>query len=130
MWPTTRAAVSSSICRPAAARKPLSQPDRHQSLVLDRSAGTHAGGAFDGGGPDWCSPRDTTHFIRPVTAGRVSVTAVALNQGRTQQLWQVDIKDQAGRLVAHGELRLQNVGRNAGAPPLRPDRPPRRPSFR
>jgi uncharacterized protein (TIGR00369 family) len=52
---------------------------------------------------------NTTHFVRPLISGRVTVTAVALNQGRTQQLWQVDIKDQAGRLVAHGELRLQNV---------------------
>jgi uncharacterized protein (TIGR00369 family) len=52
---------------------------------------------------------NTTHFVRPLTSGRVTVTAVALNQGRTQQLWQVDIKDQAGRLIAHGELRLQNV---------------------
>jgi uncharacterized protein (TIGR00369 family) len=58
---------------------------------------------------------NTTHFVRPLTSGRVNVTAMALNQGRTQQLWQVDIKDQAGRLIAHGELRLQNVegpGRN------------------
>jgi acyl-coenzyme A thioesterase PaaI-like protein len=37
------------------------------------------------------------------------VVAVALNQGRTQQLWQVDITDGEGRLVAHGELRLQNI---------------------
>jgi uncharacterized protein (TIGR00369 family) len=52
---------------------------------------------------------NTTHFVRPLTSGQVTVTAVALAQGRTQQLWQVDIKDQAGRLIAHGELRLQNV---------------------
>jgi 1,4-dihydroxy-2-naphthoyl-CoA hydrolase len=57
---------------------------------------------------------NTTHFVRPLTSGRVTVTAAALNQGRTQQLWQDDIKDQAGRLVAHGELRLQNVARNTG----------------
>jgi uncharacterized protein (TIGR00369 family) len=56
---------------------------------------------------------NTTHFVRPLTSGRVTVTAVALNQGRTQQLWQVDIKDQAGRLIAHGELRLQNVENQA-----------------
>jgi uncharacterized protein (TIGR00369 family) len=56
---------------------------------------------------------NTTHFVRPLTSGRVTVTAVALNQGRTQQLWQVDIKDQAGRLIAHGELRLQNVEKRA-----------------
>jgi len=52
---------------------------------------------------------NTTHFLRPMTAGRVDVVAVALNQGRTQQLWQVDITDESGRLIAHGELRLQNV---------------------
>ncbi len=52
---------------------------------------------------------NTTHFLRPLTAGLVTVTAVALNQGRTQQLWQVDINDSEGRLVAHGELRLQNI---------------------
>ena len=52
---------------------------------------------------------NTTHFLRSVTSGRVNVEAVALSQGRTQQLWRVDITDESGRLVAHGELRLQNV---------------------
>jgi uncharacterized protein (TIGR00369 family) len=52
---------------------------------------------------------NTTHFLRPLTSGRVRVVAVALNQGRTQQLWQVNITDHDGRLVAHGELRLQNI---------------------
>ena len=52
---------------------------------------------------------NTTHFLRSLTAGRVSVEATALNQGRTQQLWQVNITDESGRLIAHGEVRLQNV---------------------
>jgi uncharacterized protein (TIGR00369 family) len=52
---------------------------------------------------------NTTHFLRSLTAGRVSVEAIALNQGRTQQLWQVNITDESGRLIAHGEVRLQNV---------------------
>ncbi len=52
---------------------------------------------------------NTTHFLRSLTAGRVLVDAVALNQGRSQQLWRVDITDESGRLVAHGELRLQNI---------------------
>jgi len=52
---------------------------------------------------------NTTHFLRSVTEGRVSVEATALSQGRTQQLWRVDITDESGRLVAHGEVRLQNV---------------------
>ena len=54
---------------------------------------------------------NTTNFLRPLTAGRVTVTATAVQQGRTQQLWQVDIVDEAGRLIATGQLRLQNVER-------------------
>jgi 1,4-dihydroxy-2-naphthoyl-CoA hydrolase len=32
---------------------------------------------------------NTTHFLRSVTEGRVTVKASALSQGRTQQLWRV-----------------------------------------
>jgi 1,4-dihydroxy-2-naphthoyl-CoA hydrolase len=52
---------------------------------------------------------NTTHFLRSLAAGRVDVEATALSQGRTQQLWRVDITDESGRLIAHGEVRLQNV---------------------
>jgi 1,4-dihydroxy-2-naphthoyl-CoA hydrolase len=52
---------------------------------------------------------NTTHFLRSATQGRVNVEATALSQGRTQQLWRVDITDESGRLIAHGEVRLQNV---------------------
>ena len=52
---------------------------------------------------------NTTHFLRSLTAGRVDVEAVALSQARTQQLWRVDITDESGRLIAHGEVRLQNI---------------------
>ena len=56
---------------------------------------------------------NTTHFLRSITAGRVRVEAVPLNQGRTQQLWRVDITDGTERLIAHGEVRLQNVAPSA-----------------
>ena len=52
---------------------------------------------------------NTTHFLRSVTSGLVRVEAAALNQGRTQQLWQVSVSDGSGKLVAHGEVRLQNL---------------------
>jgi uncharacterized protein (TIGR00369 family) len=52
---------------------------------------------------------NTTHFVRSMKSGRVSIEAVPLHQGRTQQLWKVDVTDENGRLVAHGELRLQNL---------------------
>jgi 1,4-dihydroxy-2-naphthoyl-CoA hydrolase len=57
---------------------------------------------------------NTTHFLRSRTDGRVKVDAMALYQGRTQQLWRVDVTDEGGRLVAHGEVRLQNVASEPG----------------
>jgi uncharacterized protein (TIGR00369 family) len=53
-----------------------------------------------------------TNFRRPMTAGRTDVTARPIQQGRTQQLWQVDVVDQPGRLIATGQARLQNVEPN------------------
>ncbi|HMK62929.1 MAG TPA: PaaI family thioesterase [Acidimicrobiales bacterium] len=52
---------------------------------------------------------NTTQFLRSITEGRLRVEAQALHQGRTQQLWVVEIIDARGRRIAHGELRLQNV---------------------
>jgi 1,4-dihydroxy-2-naphthoyl-CoA hydrolase len=52
---------------------------------------------------------NTTHFLRSLAAGSVGVEAVAVYQGRTHQLWRADVTDESGRLVAHGEVRLQNV---------------------
>jgi uncharacterized protein (TIGR00369 family) len=54
---------------------------------------------------------NTTNFLRPMVEGRVTVTATPVQQGRTQQLWQVDIVNAEGKLVAIGHLRLQNVDR-------------------
>jgi uncharacterized protein (TIGR00369 family) len=52
---------------------------------------------------------NNTSFLRPLTGGRVEVTAHPIQQGRTQQLWQVDVVDQADRLIATGQVRLANV---------------------
>ena len=57
---------------------------------------------------------NTTHFLRSVTAGRVLVEAEALHQGRSQQLWRADVRDDRDRLLAHGEVRLQNLDPGAG----------------
>lgn len=52
---------------------------------------------------------NTTHFLRSLSTGRVAVEAKALHQGRSQQLWRVEVTDETGRLVAYGDLRLQNL---------------------
>ena len=53
---------------------------------------------------------NATDFLRPTSAARVTVTAEALHQGRSQQLWDVVIADSATeKVLARGQLRLQNV---------------------
>ena len=77
--------------------------------VIEGSASIGASAAVQDEGKFAVGLTNTTHFLRPLTSGTVTVDAVALNQGRTQQLWRVDITDETGRLIAHGEVRLQNV---------------------
>ena len=53
---------------------------------------------------------NVTDFLRPHRSGRLEVVAVAVQQGRTQQLWQVDVRRvEDDKLVARGHVRLQNV---------------------
>jgi uncharacterized protein (TIGR00369 family) len=53
---------------------------------------------------------NSTDFLRPVTAGRLDVVAEPVQQGRTLQLWQVLLtRAEDGKLVARGQVRLQNV---------------------
>jgi uncharacterized protein (TIGR00369 family) len=53
---------------------------------------------------------NSTDFIRAMTEGRLDVLAEPVQQGRTQQLWQVQLtRATDGKLVARGQVRLQNV---------------------
>jgi 1,4-dihydroxy-2-naphthoyl-CoA hydrolase len=53
---------------------------------------------------------NNTNFLAQMTEGRVDVVATPVTQGRTQQLWNVEItRPTDGRLVATGQVRLQNI---------------------
>lgn len=53
---------------------------------------------------------NNTDFLRPLVAGRVRLVAEPIQQGATQQLWQVAItRAEDGKLMARGQVRLQNV---------------------
>jgi uncharacterized protein (TIGR00369 family) len=52
---------------------------------------------------------NSTDFLRSMTGGRVDVLAEPIIQGRVQQLWQVSISRDDGKLVARGQVRLQNI---------------------
>lgn len=51
-----------------------------------------------------------TDFIKATTDGVLLGKATPIHRGRTQQLWQVNVtRESDGKLVAQGQVRLQNV---------------------
>jgi uncharacterized protein (TIGR00369 family) len=50
-----------------------------------------------------------TDFYRAVTSGELTAVALPVHRGRSQQVWRVDITDDDNRLVAQGQVRLQNM---------------------
>jgi uncharacterized protein (TIGR00369 family) len=79
------------------------------ATAIESAASIGANAALRGQSQVAVGLTNTTHFLRSVASGTVRVEAVALSQGRSQQLWRVDIGDESGRLIAHGEVRLQNL---------------------
>jgi 1,4-dihydroxy-2-naphthoyl-CoA hydrolase len=63
----------------------------------------------DGGKGNVVGVANHTNFIRATREGVLTVTATPVQRGRRQQLWQVDVVDDADRLVARGEVRLANL---------------------
>ena len=72
------------------------------------------------GGMIWVTGRDpdgkvvgvnnNTDFYRAVRDGAMTSTAIPIHQGRSQQVWLIETyADADDRLVARGQLRLQNL---------------------
>lgn len=53
---------------------------------------------------------NTTDFIRATRHGVLLGVATPIHRGRNQQIWEVSItREGDGKLVAHGQVRLQNI---------------------
>ncbi len=52
---------------------------------------------------------NSTDFLRACTEGVLSAVGTPIHRGRSQQLWGVLITDAGDRLVAKGQVRLQNL---------------------
>jgi len=50
-----------------------------------------------------------TDFYRGVREGDFTSVAEPVHRGRSQQVWVVETRDAEGRLVARGQVRLQNL---------------------
>ena len=48
-------------------------------------------------------------FYRALREGRLSSTGTPVHRGRSQQVWVVETRDAQERLVARGQVRLQNL---------------------
>jgi 1,4-dihydroxy-2-naphthoyl-CoA hydrolase len=64
------------------------------------------------GGGSVVGVNNNTDFLRAIRRGVVYGTAIPIHRGRRQQLWQVTIVDADDRLVARGQVRLQNLEPN------------------
>ena len=52
---------------------------------------------------------NNTDFLRAISSGVVRAVSVPIHRGRRQQLWLITITDDKERVVARGQVRLQNV---------------------
>ena len=80
------------------------------TTVIETVATTGAFEAVKDRGQHAVGVSNATDFLRPHRTGRLQVVAVPIQQGRTQQLWQVELRrPEDDKLVARGQVRLQNV---------------------
>lgn len=66
------------------------------------------GAAFDAmaRGQSVVGVENHTSFIRAARTGRIRVTATPLTRGRRSQVWEATARDEQGRIVATGRVRL------------------------
>jgi 1,4-dihydroxy-2-naphthoyl-CoA hydrolase len=99
-------------------------PDLHQPFglvhggvyaTMAETAASVAGALWFGDQGKVVGVSNHTDFLRAVRRGELRAEATPLSRGRTTQLWQIEIGDDQGRLVAHAKVRLQNVAEAPGA---------------
>jgi 1,4-dihydroxy-2-naphthoyl-CoA hydrolase len=74
--------------------------------AVESACSTGAGLAAMSRGQAVVGVENHTSFIHAARAGRVRVTAKPLTRGRRSQLWEATSRDEGGRLVASGRVRL------------------------
>ncbi|SCG58950.1 uncharacterized domain 1-containing protein [Micromonospora echinaurantiaca] len=94
------------------------RPDLHQPYGIQHG-GVYCAvveTAASVGGALWLGDRgqvvgvsNQTDFLRAVRDGELTAVGTPVHRGRSQQLWQVEITDADARLVARGQVRLQNL---------------------
>jgi 1,4-dihydroxy-2-naphthoyl-CoA hydrolase len=63
----------------------------------------------ENGGGTVVGVNNNTDFLRAISGGTVYAVATPVHRGRSQQLWVTTITDDNDRVVARGQVRLQNL---------------------
>ncbi|MGV0873924.1 PaaI family thioesterase [Mycolicibacterium sp. XJ879] len=63
----------------------------------------------ENGGGHVVGVNNNTDFLRAISSGAVTAVSTPIHRGRRQQLWQITITDERDRVVARGQVRLQNM---------------------
>ena len=63
----------------------------------------------ENGGGTVVGVNNNTDFLRAISSGTVTAVSSPIHRGRRQQLWLITITDDNGRVVARGQVRLQNI---------------------
>ena len=63
----------------------------------------------ENGGGTVVGVNNNTDFLRAISAGTVTAVSTPIHRGRRQQLWLITITDDNDRVVARGQVRLQNI---------------------
>ena len=63
----------------------------------------------ENGGGHVVGVNNNTDFLRSISSGTVTAVSTPIHRGRRQQLWLITITDDNDRVVARGQVRLQNI---------------------
>jgi 1,4-dihydroxy-2-naphthoyl-CoA hydrolase len=77
--------------------------------TLVETAASVAAGVWYGDRGRVVGVANQTDFLHAVEKGTVTATATPIHRGRLQQLWIVEIQDESSRLLARGQVRIQNL---------------------
>jgi len=73
------------------------------------SVSAHVWLTANGGGGTVVGVNNNTDFLRSISSGTVTAVSTPIHRGRRQQLWLISITDENDKLVARGQVRLQNM---------------------
>lgn len=63
----------------------------------------------ENGGGTVVGVNNNTDFLRAISSGTVHAASTPIHRGRSQQLWLTTITDDEDRVLARGQVRLQNL---------------------